>query len=121
MLMPLCGIVGIIIDFLAQLIKEVVTDEEINDLKDKSQKINETVITGGLEKVKNNDNNLPNSTDDVQEIKKVNWLSFKNVLTSFNFQPVFISITNAILVLAIGFSIIYMSMLHGTNSPSKLC
>ena len=101
------------IDFSAQLIKA-----ETNELKDKSQKINETVI-GSLETVKNNDKNLPNSTHNpIKEIKNVDWFSV-NGINSLHFQPVFISITNAILILAVGFSIIYISTLHGTKSSSK--
>ena len=94
--------------FSAQLIKE-----ETKELKDKSHKINETII--GQEKVKKNTENLQNSTL-IQETK--NWLTLDG-LTSLHLQPVFISITNAILILAVGVSIIYISTLHDTNSSSK--
>ena len=94
--------------FLAQLIKE-----ETKELKDKSHKINETII--GLEKVKKKNDNLQNSTL-IQERK--NWLTLDGI-TSLQLQPVFISITNAILILAVGVSIIYISTLHDTKSSSK--
>ena len=79
----------------------------------KSHKINETII--GQEKVKKNTENLQNSTL-IQETK--NWLTLDG-LTSLHLQPVFISITNAILILAVGVSIIYISTLHDTKSSSK--
>jgi len=91
--------------FLAQLITE-----ETKELKDKSHKINETII--GLEKVNKKNDNLKNSTL-IQETK--NWLTLDGI-TSLHLQPVFISITNAILILAVGVSIIYISTLHDTRS-----
>ena len=94
--------------FLAQLITE-----ETKESKDKSQKINETII--GLEEVNKKNDNLKNSTL-IQETK--NWLTLDGI-TSLHLQPVFISITNAILILAVGVSIIYISTLHDTNSSSK--
>ena len=94
--------------FLAQLITE-----ETKESKDKSQKVNETVI--GLEKENDNSHNLQNSTL-IQETK--NWLTLDGI-TSLHLQPVFISITNAILILAVGVSIIYISTLHDTKSSSK--
>ena len=94
--------------FLAQLITE-----ETKELKDKSHKINETII--GLEKVNKKNDNLKNSTL-IQETK--NWLTLDGI-TSLHLQPVFISITNAILILAVGVSIIYISTLHDTRSSSK--
>ena len=94
--------------FLAQLITE-----ETKELKDKCHKINETII--GLEKVNKKNDNLKNSTL-IQETK--NWLTLDGI-TSLHLQPVFISITNAILILAVGVSIIYISTLHDTRSSSK--
>ena len=52
----------------------------------------------------------------IQETK--NWLTLDGI-TSLHLQPVFISITNAILNLAVGVSIIYISILHDTKSSSK--
>merc|ERR1712062_210087 len=92
------------------LLKAQLITEETKELKDKSHKKNETII--GLEKVNKKNDNLKNSTL-IQETK--NWLTLDGI-TSLHLQPVFISITNAILILAVGVSIIYISTLHDTRS-----